>query len=102
MCSVIEPETSIRQNITAWAIGFGVGSNRRYLMSIGSLVGIRLALAFSSSILACISTRRAAPQFSGAASRAANSGGRRRRNATRRANARLTVRLIEILAGEPE
>ena len=25
MCSVIEPDTSIRQNITAWATGFGVG-----------------------------------------------------------------------------
>ena len=24
MCSVIEPETSIRQNITACAIGFGL------------------------------------------------------------------------------
>ena len=28
MCSVIEPETSIRQNITAWATGFGCASNR--------------------------------------------------------------------------
>ena len=26
MCSVIEPETSIRQNITAWATGFGCAS----------------------------------------------------------------------------
>ncbi len=29
MCSDIEPETSIRQNITAWATGFGVVSKRR-------------------------------------------------------------------------
>jgi hypothetical protein len=29
MCSVMEPETSMRQNITACAIGFGVGSRRR-------------------------------------------------------------------------
>ena len=28
MCSVIEPDTSIRQNITAWATGFGIGSKR--------------------------------------------------------------------------
>ena len=29
MSSVIEPETSIRQNITAWATGRGEGSKRR-------------------------------------------------------------------------
>ena len=28
MCSVIEPETSIRQNITACATGFGCASKR--------------------------------------------------------------------------
>ena len=28
MCSVIEPDTSIRQNITACATGFGCASNR--------------------------------------------------------------------------
>ena len=36
MCSDIEPETSIRQNMTACATGFGTGSKRRYRMSIGS------------------------------------------------------------------
>ena len=29
MCSVIEAEVSIRQNITAWATGFGTGLKRR-------------------------------------------------------------------------
>ena len=28
MSSVIEPDTSIRQNITAWAVGCGVDSKR--------------------------------------------------------------------------
>lgn len=28
MCSVIEPETSIRQNMTAWVTGFGTTSKR--------------------------------------------------------------------------
>ena len=45
MCSVIDPETSIKQNMTAWLTGRGTGSNRRYRRSIGIDVGNLLASA---------------------------------------------------------
>ena len=103
MCSVIEPDTSIRQNITAWATGFGTVSKRRKRMSIGSMNGMRRSFAFQRRDLGnqLIPARRLS-HVSSSASNSSISSGRGRRSAIRRASARLTVRLIEILAGEPE
>ena len=102
MCSDIEPDTSIRQNMTAWATGFGTVSKRRNRMSIGSMNGIRRTFAFNASISASNSLRRTSSQSSSSASSCAIVSGRGRRNATRRASATRTVRLTEIFAGEPE
>ena len=44
MCSVIEPDTSIRQNITAWAMGFGIGLEAAVAQIEGVEIG-RPALA---------------------------------------------------------
>src|ERR1700687_3876395 len=85
MCSDIEPDTSIRQNMTAWATGFGTVSKRRYRMSIGSMNGIRRIFAFNASISAISSMRCASSQPGSSASSSSIVSRRGRRNATRRA-----------------
>src|SRR5438067_1869505 len=67
-------------------------------MSIGSMNGMRLALAFSASISASNSSRRSSSASSSSASSRAMASGRGRLSATRRARARVTVRLIETFA----
>src|SRR5579862_5863491 len=106
--SPIEPETSIRQNITAWLVGTGCSVKALKRTSTGSMkpTHLRLALAFAScSLSAAIfssaggSSRSAR---SSAASSALTSSSFGRRSARRRPWAWRMVRIRLIWLGEPE
>ena len=90
MPSDMEPETSIRQNITARAVGFGAGVKRRNRISIGSTHGTRESRRSASSNSPRSTCRRStsspvAARRATSCSRACTSGGLGRRRPIRRA-----------------
>ena len=104
MCSVIEPDTSIRQNITAWATGSRV--RLEPLVADVERVDVRdhaepaqLAVELLHQRGAGADRRRSSRSIS--ARSAASSSGFGRRSAIRRDRPLRTVRSSARLAGEP-